>query len=67
MPLLSVFPVILLAFVAGWFVWPMIADPIARRRARMQVSDADRQAEQLFAAWAKYGQGTPQLIRAERH
>ncbi len=66
MTILSVVSVLLLAIVAAWFFWPMIADPIARRMSGNPESEADQVAEHLFAAWAKYGQGTSHLIRADR-
>lgn len=65
MSILSALLVFLLATVALWFFWPMIADPVARRLARR--SETDRMADHLFQAWSNQGQDARVLIRAERH
>ena len=58
MGLLPAIPMLLLAVVAAWLFWPLVADPIARltnpaRRVLRQ--DADRMADQLFASWTERG------------
>ena len=55
MGLLPVVPVVLLAVVMAWFLWPVVVDPIARavspaRRGLRR--EADRTADQLFETWA---------------
>lgn len=58
MAVLPAIPMLLLAIVAAWFLWPMIADPISRvaspaRRGLRR--EADRTADQLFEIWAERG------------
>ena len=67
MTILSALTVTMLAVVAVWFFWPMVADPIARVRNERTKDDADRKAEDLFELWSKYGRGTPLLMRADRN
>lgn len=56
MHVLSAIPVILLAVVAVWFLWPVVADPIARLSARRSFpGDADTLSELLFEAWGNSG------------
>mgnify|MGYP001812448978 CR=1 FL=1 len=56
MSVLPAIPMLLLAAVAVWFIWPLIADPIARaaRPARRSLQrEADRTADHLFATWGE--------------
>ena len=51
MNVLTALSVILLGMIAIWFVWPLIADPIARRRAVL--SGRDNRQDDLFRSLAK--------------
>lgn len=66
MTILSVLPVALLAVFIVWFFWPLVADPITRLRSGRPESEADAEAEHMFALWSKYGQATPLLVHADR-
>ena len=53
--LLSIVPVTLLAMVTGWFVWPIVVDPISNAFARSHSMDVDQSGEDLLDAWARQG------------
>ena len=64
MMLLSVLPITLLVIVLAWFVWPLIADPIARRFAAKNASSAS--ADDFFDTRQKHGLGSPVSPQARR-
>lgn len=56
MGVLPAIPVLLLSVVTVWFLWPLVADPIARvaNPARRDLKrSVDRTADHLFDAWAE--------------
>ena len=65
MNLLSILPVFLLGIVTIWFVWPMVADPILRRRA-MRATTREPMADDLFRSIAKHAGPKHELYRASR-
>ncbi|MCV6593075.1 MAG: hypothetical protein OIF48_09000 [Silicimonas sp.] len=54
MSILAALPVLLLGIVSVWLLWPVVADPLARRlgAARGQ-GERDRLAERYFDRWTK--------------
>ena len=53
MNMLSVFPVFLLGLVAAWLGWPLIADPIQRRRRAHAGAKTDIKREEFFRTLAR--------------
>ena len=66
MNMLSVLPVLLLAIVTIWFVWPLVADPINRRFAMRAKAKADAMGEDLFRSLAERTGPKRDLMRADR-
>lgn len=65
MNLLSILPVLMLGIVTIWFVWPMVADPIQRRRA-MRAATNDQAGDDLFRSIAKHAGPKHDLYRSHR-
>ena len=54
MDMLHLVPAALLSTIGFWLLWPVIADPIARRRRAARARDlgqADSLADSLFEEW----------------
>ncbi len=51
MTILTALSVVLLGAITVWFVWPLIVDPIARRRPGQSLSEVRR--DDLFRSLAK--------------
>ncbi len=64
MNMLSILPVCLLGLVTLWFLWPLVADPIARRMAVR--SGTKRDGDDLFRSLAKRSGPKHGLMRVER-
>ncbi|MGR3515035.1 MAG: hypothetical protein ACU0GG_19915 [Paracoccaceae bacterium] len=66
MNMLSLLPVFLLGIVMIWFVWPMVADPIHRRRAVHANKAREAGRDDLFRAIAKHVGPEHDLFHAQR-
>ena len=64
--MLSILPVCLLGIVTVWLLWPLVADPINRRRAVRAGSKADGRGDDLFRSLAEHAGPKRQLVRADR-
>ena len=65
MNMLSLLPVFLLGIVTIWFIWPMLADPITRRRTVGTGSNEPR-GDDLFRTIAKHAGPKHDLYRSHR-
>ncbi len=63
---LSLLLVFLLGIVTIWLIWPMIADPINRRRSMRATAKNDGRADDLFRALAERAGPEHDLFRADR-
>ncbi len=67
MDMLHLVPAALLCTLGFWLMWPVVVDPIARRRRAFRVEKlgtTDRLADALFDDWADHanlevGKGAP--------
>ncbi|MCG6885047.1 MAG: hypothetical protein LJE62_14955 [Silicimonas sp.] len=66
MNLLSTLPVLLLALVTLWLVWPLLADPISRRRELRSSARPDMRREDLFRSLAAHAGPKHDLFEADR-
>ncbi|MEO0915527.1 MAG: hypothetical protein AAFY31_00845 [Pseudomonadota bacterium] len=64
--MLSNLPVFLLGIVMIWFLWPLVADPINRRRGVQAATDRDARADDLFRMIAKHAAPKHDLVRTDR-
>lgn len=66
MNMLSILPVMMLGVVMIWFVWPMVADPILRRRHAHAEKRRDVRGDDLFRSIAKHSGPEHDLFRLNR-
>ena len=66
MNMLSLLPVLMLGIVMIWFVWPMVADPIHRRRHARADDRREPRGDDLFRAIAKHAAPKHDLFHADR-
>ena len=64
MNVLTALSVFLLGMIAIWFIWPLIADPIARRRAVL--SGGENRQDDLFRNLAKRAGPDPEIFGLDR-
>ncbi|MEL7150942.1 MAG: hypothetical protein AAGK71_09420 [Pseudomonadota bacterium] len=63
--MLSLLPVMMLGIVMIWFVWPMVADPINRRRRAHAHQKRDARGDDLFRVIAKHAAPKHDLFHAD--
>ena len=64
MNVLTALSVFLLGMIAIWFIWPLIADPIARRRAVQ--SRTENRGDELFRSLAERSGPKGELFGLDR-
>ncbi|MEM7720191.1 MAG: hypothetical protein AAF222_13405 [Pseudomonadota bacterium] len=64
MNMLSNLPVFLLFIVMVWFLWPLVADPIIRRRGYDGSTDKETGSVDRFRVIAKHAAPKHELARA---
>ena len=65
MNVLTALSISLLGLLIVWFVWPLIADPIARRRAD-RAGGRDARRDDYFRSFAENTGPKGHLVRVER-
>lgn len=63
---LSLLSVFLLGIVTIWLIWPMVADPINRRRSMRATAKNDTRGDDLFRSLAKHAGPEHDLFGADR-
>lgn len=65
MNMLSILPVVLLVVFAVWFIWPLIADPIHKKRTMRVARKTEGLGDDLFRSLAKHA-GPKHQLRESR-